>query len=163
MEHLSPAAAGQIAKRGRALLRAGEITHRELALLDCLLWSCRTPGRALARVSYTKLEQLVRICRETVAKGLDRLEAVGLLRRQKVRLRVVWGGATASRQGVSVYQLLVPATESADQTVYKGPKDSLLFEVVAASSKPAREAQAALAEVARRRLCSIVQPRRKLT
>ncbi len=38
---LSEAAA--IAKRGRKLLRRGELTHRELCLLDCLLWSCRRP------------------------------------------------------------------------------------------------------------------------
>lgn len=83
---LDPARAGRLAKRGRELLRAGEITHRELALLDCLLWSCRRPGQDLAVASYTALCKLVHMARGTVAAGLAKLEGLGLVERIKRRV-----------------------------------------------------------------------------
>ena len=51
---LTPAEAAAIAKRGRKLMRAGRITHCQWAVLDCLLWSCRTqplvPSSSASRV-----------------------------------------------------------------------------------------------------------------
>jgi hypothetical protein len=120
MDTLSSYAAGAMAKRARNLLRRGDLTHRDLVLLDCLLWSCRQPGRAVARVSYTRLQKLARLARATIGNGLRRLERVGLIKRQKTRIRVTWGLGTASRQGVTIYHLLAPpVTEFTHTTVTK--------------------------------------------
>ena len=48
---LTPAEAAAIAKRGRKLMRAGRITHCQWAVLDCLLWSCRSPATGAIVVS----------------------------------------------------------------------------------------------------------------
>lgn len=117
---LSPAEAGAVAKRGRKLLRAGKITHHQLALLDCLLWSCRSPSSGAIVVSYSGLQRLARMGRATVAAGLARLEGLGVLSRFKRRVRVVWGGGTASRQATSAYVLHPAAgTEFAERTVFQ--------------------------------------------
>jgi len=50
---MTPAEAIAVAKRARKLLRAGRITHRQLCLVDALLWSCRRPGTGLASPSPT--------------------------------------------------------------------------------------------------------------
>ena len=129
---LDPAQAGRLAKRGRALLRAGEITHRELVLLDCLLWSCRRPGQDLAVASYTALCRLAHVARETVAAALAKLEGHGLIVRIKRRVRLSWHqGGRASRQATSCYRLVAPPkpnaraegaahTEFAARTVNRG-------------------------------------------
>jgi len=78
-QRLSPTQAGAIARRARRLLRRGLITHRQLALLDCLLWSCRRPDTGAIVVSYTALQRLARVARATVAAGLRRLEELGLI------------------------------------------------------------------------------------
>lgn len=134
--------AGAIARRGRKLLRRGEITHREAALLDCLLWSCRKPGQGAVSVPITTLCRLARVCRETVVAGLRRLAELGVLRIVKRRFRVAWfGRAVASRQAVSAYVLLPPTaganTESGAPTV----KTELDFSVCTEPSAEALEAQ----------------------
>jgi hypothetical protein len=53
VRRLSPAEAGAIAKRARKLLRRGDITHRQAVLIDCMLWSCRSPATGALVVSYT--------------------------------------------------------------------------------------------------------------
>jgi hypothetical protein len=128
LEELSSYAAGAIATRARKLLRRGDLTHRDLILLDCLLWSCRQKGRGVVRVSYTRLQQLARVARSTVADGLLRLEAAGLLIKQKTRIRVNWGLGTASRQGTNLYRLIAPSTESKAPTV-KQKQDSKIQEL----------------------------------
>ena len=70
VRRLSPAEAGAIAWRARKLLRRGDLTHRELALLDCLLWSCRNPATGALVVSYSALQRLARISRGTIAGGI---------------------------------------------------------------------------------------------
>ena len=109
-QRLSPTQAGAIAKRARRLLRRGLITHRQLALLDCLLWSCRRPDTGAIVVSYTALQRLAHVARATVAAGLRRLEELGLLSRVKRRVRVLWAnGGQQSRQAASAYVLHAPA------------------------------------------------------
>lgn len=104
-----PLTAGEaiaIAKRGRRLLRSRLITHRQYALLDCLLWSCRCPSTGRIRVSYTALQRLVSISRETVAMGLRILQELGVLTRIKHRVQVSWHqGGCATRQATSSYVL----------------------------------------------------------
>jgi len=74
---LTPAAAAAIAKRGPKLLRVCKLTHRDLAILDCLLWSCRDPVTGAIVVSYTALCRLANASREAVAGAVRRLQATG--------------------------------------------------------------------------------------
>jgi hypothetical protein len=112
-QRLTPTQAGAIAKRARRLLRRGLLTHCQLALLDCLLWSCRRPDTGAIVVSYTRLQQLARVARATVAAGLRRLEELGLLSRVRRRVRVLWAnGGQQSRQGTSAYMLHAPDPHS---------------------------------------------------
>jgi hypothetical protein len=68
-QRLSAAQAGALAKRARKPLRRGLLTHRQLALLDCLLGSCRRPDTGTVVVSHTALQRLARVARATVAPG----------------------------------------------------------------------------------------------
>jgi hypothetical protein len=142
---LTAADAGEIARRGRKLLRRGLLTHRQYALLDALLWSCRKPGSSAAVVSYTALQRLAHQARETIAAGLRRLEALGLLSRIKRRVRFAWQGRVqASRQAVSAYILRVPAdtaTEFGPATVIPGVQ---VLHLEQADTRETRAAQAAL-------------------
>ena len=87
---LTPSEAAAVAKRGRKLLRAGRITHRQLALLDCLLWSCRNPITGAIVVSYSALQRLCHVARSTIAEALHVLERLGVLTRIKRRVRLAW-------------------------------------------------------------------------
>ena len=144
-QRLSPAQAGAIAKRARKLLRRGLLTHRQLALLDCLLWSCRRPDTGTIVVSYSALQRLARVARATVAAGLRRLEELGLLSRVRRRVRVLWAnGGQQSRQAASAYVLHVPAgdCEFSARTVIQG-QETLIIE--GHDSAAVRAAQEALA------------------
>lgn len=148
---LSPSEAGAIAKRGRKLLRRGLLTHRQHVLLDCLLWSCRCPRTGAIVVSYTALQRLAHMARETVAEGLRRLEGVGLLSRIKRRVRLSWAnGGQASRQATNAYVLHPPTadTEFAPPTVIQRIE---ILQLELAASRTAMTAQAALAAIRERR------------
>lgn len=156
-EFLDPARAGLLAKRGRALLRAGEITHRELALLDCLLWSCRRPGQDLAVASYTALCKLAHVARGTVAAAITKLEDLGLIARIRRRVRLSWHqGGAASRQATSCYRLCPPTpdangadaahTEFGQRTVNRGMEISYQERTVSGGTEAAQEALAAVRE-----------------
>lgn len=128
---LTPTQAAALAKRLRKLLRAGQLTHAQHSLADAILWACRAPGSAMLSVSYSRLQRLARVSRDTVARGIARLEALGVLRKTRRRVRIGW----ASRQVTNLYELLVPPpsepstrrsagergseTESGGQTVSK--------------------------------------------
>ena len=148
---LDPKQAGRLAKRGRELQRTGQITHRELALLDCLLWSCRRPGQDLAVASYSALAKLAHMARGTIATGLAKLEDLGLIARIKRRVRMSWcRGGQASRQTTSCYRLRAPEpaardTEFGQRTVNQGME--ILYEERMASDD-GETAQKALQEIA---------------
>jgi hypothetical protein len=128
---MTPTQAGAYAHRLRVLLRAGEITHHQYALADCLLWSCRRPGAAQTSVSYSRLSRLAHLARATVAAGLRRLEALGLLRKTKRRLRVRWALGVASRQATNLYELIVqPGTEFTPRPVLREQENPSLPTVV---------------------------------
>jgi hypothetical protein len=143
---ISPAQAGSIAARGRKLLRQGRISHRQAVLLDCLLWSVRRPGAGAVAASYAVLSRLAHISRETVADGVRRLAALGLVSIVKRRVRCAWiGGGTASRQASNAYVLHAGNTEFAPATVIQEIALSLPLPIAAA------EARAALESIRRRR------------
>lgn len=149
MNQLSATAASALAKRARKLHRNGELTHCQLLLLDCLLWQCRAPGSASARVSYTRLESLAHLARGTIAAGIKRLAALGLLAKQKVRLIVIWRGRSAPRQGTSIYHFRAPAHESSGWTVNQG--QDLIIVRASAAQEGRQERGAATALENRRR------------
>jgi hypothetical protein len=84
---LSPAQASDIARRGRQLLQTGQLTHCQYSLLDALLWRCRRHGQAGACASYSALQRLCHMARETVWTGLATLQELGLIRKLKQRIR----------------------------------------------------------------------------
>ena len=146
---LTPADAGAIAKRARKLLRKGRLSAKQYVLLDCLLWSCRKNGAAAATVSYSALQKLAHMARDTIATGLRKLADMGLLQAIKRRVRVAWGGSTASRQGTSTYVLIAPTTESTSPTV---PID---LQILVPLSGEAAAAQAGLEAIRVRRATQI--------
>jgi hypothetical protein len=106
---LTPAEAAAVAKRGRKLMRAGRITHHQLALLDCLLWSCRNPTTGTIVASYSALERLAHMARATIAEALRVLERLHVLSRIKRRVRLAWHqGGVQTRQATSCYLLHPP-------------------------------------------------------
>jgi hypothetical protein len=106
---MQPKDAIQIAKRARKLLRAGKITHRQLAIVDALLWCCRSPSSGGITISYSGLMRLCHVARGTVAEALRVLEGlVGVLSRVRRRVRVSW----RSLQDISRYVLHVPCAQS---------------------------------------------------
>jgi len=113
---LSPSQAGQLAARGRVLLRRRQITVHQAALLDAMLWGARRPGSAMLTASLQVLARLAGQGRSTVAEGIKRLAELGLIQKIKRRVRVAWGGSVASRVVANAYRLLVTDTESSRQT-----------------------------------------------
>jgi hypothetical protein len=112
MPKLSLSDAIQLAKRGRKLLRAGRITHRQYIVLDCLLWCCRNPVTGAIVVSYTALQRLCHVSRETIAGAVKLLGRLGVLTKIKRRVRLLWHhGGTASRQLTNSY-VLHPGTNT---------------------------------------------------
>jgi hypothetical protein len=100
----SSADAAAIARRGRKLLRAGRLTHRQAVLLDTLLWCCRPHGQAAACASYSVLQRMAHLARATIAEGLRVLQRLGLIRRVRRRVLVLWhNGGRAWRQLPSEY------------------------------------------------------------
>jgi hypothetical protein len=146
---LSPAQASDIARRGRQLLQAGEITHHQLCLLDALLWRCRKHGQAAACASYSGLQRLCRMATDTVWRGLARLEQLGLIRKVKRRVRVAW----TSRQATSIYIFSggkpVPCDRFAPPATDSDERSALREIVIQRAQEGTQEAQRALAEVRR--------------
>ena len=148
---LTPSEDAAVAKRGRKLLRRGELTHRELCLLDCLLWSCRQPATRAIVASYTALQKLAHQARETVVRGVRTLERVGLLSRIKRRARIAWHqGGVRVRQLANAYVLHPPTgydhCEFGGATVNQNQTIEVLFSVDIEATKAARAALAAIAE-----------------
>ena len=143
--------AAATAKRGRKLLRRGELTHHQLVLLDCFLWSCRRPGTGAVVVSYTALQRLAHMARETVARGVAALERAGLLSRIKRRVRIAWHqGGVRVRQLANAYRLHPPRgydhCEFGGATVNQSQAIEVLLSDDLEAAKAARAALTAVAE-----------------
>ena len=152
MDKLTPAEAGAIATRARKLLRLRLMTHTQFALLDALLWSCRTTGRATARVSYGQLQTAARMARATVAASLAALERLGLLQRTKHRVLAIGAnGQRIWRQLVSSYRLLTAESVEFSRRTDSQPQDQTHV-VETLPGRAVRQAQEALRRVAERML-----------
>lgn len=147
---LTPAEAAAVAKRGRKLLRAGRITHRDYTILDCLLWSCRRPDTGAIVVSYTALSDLAHVSRKVAVAAVARLQALGLLTRIKRRIRLAWHqGGLQSRQAANAYVLHPPAGHSEFPGGTVDQSDREILRVLEAPAGLVRQAQDALAAVRR--------------
>jgi len=142
---LSPSAAAHIAKRARKLHRLGLITHAQMAVLDVLLWDMRKPGSDTTTVTYNGLCKLAAVCRQTVADAVAAFERLGLLRRIKCKVLVLWANNGRKwRQQANEY--VFTRCESGAQTEY--PKEEIRIHILQPSPAETREAQARLAAVA---------------
>ena len=152
MDRMTPAEAGAVAARGRKLLRLRQLTRAQFALLDALLWSCRTAGQATARVSYGQIQQAAGMARATVAAALTALERLGLLQRQRHRILAVSpAGGRVWRQLTSSYRLLPAEHREFSQQTDLEPKN-LLQVIEAVPGRAVQSAQEALRLVAERML-----------
>jgi hypothetical protein len=131
---LSPSQAGQLAARGRVLLRRRQITVHQAALLDAMLWGARRPGSAMLTASLKVLARLAGQGRSTVAEGIKRLAEL-------------WGGSVASRQIANAYVLRADDTESSNRTAEIKPQT--IISILESPGPAQRAAQDSLA--ARRR------------
>lgn len=113
---MTPQAAARIQKHGRRLLTARVLSTSDFAVLDCLLWRVRAPGRSSASVTYSAIARLCGIARGTAIEAIRRLVGLHLIDKTKRRVKVMWGrGQIASRQIANAYEILLPPTESADR------------------------------------------------
>jgi hypothetical protein len=140
---LSGPQAGQIALRGRQLLRRRLLTPHQYALLDTVLWAARRSSSATLIASLKVLARLAGQARSTVAEGIGVLERLGLLQRIRRRVRVAWiGGGQASRQVANTYRLIAPDTESAARPAREQTSIISIVETPSGAVKAAREALA---------------------
>jgi DNA-binding Lrp family transcriptional regulator len=139
---LSPQQAGAISRQLGMLLQRGQLSHREYALGQCLLWRARKTGQAFATASYTALGRLAHISRKLVASGIRKLQELGIIQAIKCRVRVAWGRSVASRQGVSSYRLLAQAN-----TEYPAAPTIQRKVRIETPEREVRKAQATLARV----------------
>jgi hypothetical protein len=143
-----------VAKRLRTLLRKGRITPHQYAIADCLLWSCRAPGRDEIQVSYHRLAKLAGVGRSTAVEAVKRLRDLGVLSWRRTRLRVAWSLGVASRQWRNIYHLLAgPLTESSTRPtdrVQARKKDRI--EVARVAPEARQAAMETLAAIAAKRM-----------
>jgi len=152
---MTPKTAGEVMRRARILLRAGELTPHQFCLLDCLMWRCRPPGSDRCTVSLRRIADLTRRAKDTVVAAMARFEALGIVRKVKRRVLVAWGGAVASRQATNTYVFLTPSTESTAATVYREQEKIQMLRSIPAPSADVAAARAALAAIARRRTAAL--------
>jgi hypothetical protein len=153
---LSPSVAAYIAKRARKLHRAGELAHAQLAVLDVMLWDARRPGTDRVTVSYSGLQKLARACRQTIADAIAAFERLGLVRRIKHKVLVLWAnGGRQWQQRPNEYEF---CCESSEQTQY--PKEVIQILISEPAVREAKAAQEGLAAIAatRMRALGLAQP-----
>ena len=147
---MSPSQAAHIAKRARKLLRSGELTHHQIAVLDSLLWDLRKHGSDKVTATYRGLQKMARVCRQTVAEAIAAFVRLGLLRKFKMKVLVLWAnGGRKWQQQPNSYQF---CCESTERTEY--PKDRILI-LNSADDADAKAAQQGLAAIAARRAAAL--------
>lgn len=117
---MTPKAVANFMRKARKLLQFFKLSQRDLAVLDCLVFRCRTYGARQTSIALRQLAKLAGCCKDTVIAALRNLEAAGLIRKQKHRVKVPWGLGLAWRQATNTYEFLAPATESTLSTAYRG-------------------------------------------
>lgn len=92
----------------RAGGRNGDLGYVGLAVLKCLLWGF-LGAKGLCCPSYDAIQHRTGLCRQSIANGIRRLEACGILRvvRRIVRERV--GHMIVTRQASNLYAFAMPS------------------------------------------------------
>jgi hypothetical protein len=141
---LSPSNAAYIAKCARKLLRSGELTHHQVTILEAMLWDARRPGSDRVVVSYAGLQKLARTCRQTIADAIAAFERLGLVRRIKHKVLVLWtNGGRKWQQRPNEYEF---CCESGEQTEY--PKEVIQILISEPQGREVRVAQEGLVAIA---------------
>lgn len=149
---LTPAQTGAIMKRARKLGRNGVLSPYDHRLLDALLFQCGSPLSGAVVASYSALARITGISRATIAKGIVRLTASGLLQRVKRRLRIAWHqGGTASLQAPNAYVFNVQAATNTEFTPQPVIQKLENFFISQPLNGDADKARAELASINRRR------------
>ena len=86
------------------LCRLKLIRPHHLVVGLTILWNCRQPGREEVQVSYDRLATLAGVCRRTAVEAVGLLCRLGVLAKEKTRLKVAWALGTAWRQGRNIYR-----------------------------------------------------------
>jgi hypothetical protein len=96
--------------------RNGVLGYVGLAVLKALLLRFHRGPEGLCCPSYTVLQAATGLCRQSIANGLRRLEACGILRitRRLVRETIDGGGfpLRICRQGSNLYAVFAPAEDA---------------------------------------------------
>lgn len=138
---MSPAQAGRFHNHLRRLRKLGVIDPATFCVADILLWLFRKPlqSSAMARLKAIARESGVKLTK--VKQAVAQLDALGLVRRERKRVRVFWGHnkqLVASRQAPNVYRFVLPSTEVASR-----PPDTRVQTLILAA-RPLEAALAAL-------------------
>lgn len=89
--------------------RNGRLGYVGLAVLRALLLRFQNRASGVCNPSYDALQTATGLCRESVARGLDRLEAAGILQRTRRIIReIVDGSILVTRQASNLYRLSDP-------------------------------------------------------
>jgi hypothetical protein len=92
----------------RAGCRNGDLGYVGLAVLKCLLWGF-LGAKGLCCPSYDRIQHHTGLCRQSIARGIRRLEETGFIRvvRRIVRERV--GHMIVTRQASNLYAFAMPS------------------------------------------------------
>jgi hypothetical protein len=113
----SPKQAADIAWQARKLLRLGLLTHHAWVVLDAILFGARPKGQDTAIVSYTEIQRLAHVSRQTASDAVADLARLGLLKITKRRILVLWNnGGRAWRQLKNAYVFSAIRCESTGRT-----------------------------------------------
>ena len=111
--HLAEALERRTRPAGR---RNGVVSQIGLRLLRALVLQFTRKGDGLCTPSYTTLQAATGLCRQSIARALQRLEACGLLKitRRLIRETVNSDGfpVTLCRQGSNLYSVHEPAPDA---------------------------------------------------
>ena len=146
LSFLSPTQAAYISKRARKAVRNGLLVHHHFLVLETLLWDARAPGSDRVVASYSWLQKLAHVCRQTAVDAIQALMELGFLQKIKRKVLVLW--ANGGRQWQQRPNEYVFHCESTSQSEY--PKEEV--QIVSLGAVPAEIASAQAALESRQRV-----------
>jgi helix-turn-helix protein len=88
--------------------RNGLLGQIGLQVLRALLWRFHNRRTGLCCPSYDAIRRVTGLCRQSIANALERLEAAGILRRQRRLRRQLQRGIVTTTNDTSLYSLWCP-------------------------------------------------------
>ena len=89
--------------------RNGVVSQIGLRVLRALLLSFHRASDGYCAPSYTILQAATGLCRQSIARALQRIEACGVLKITRRLVREVVDGVTVCRQGSNLYAVFTPS------------------------------------------------------